>query len=48
MIPKLVRDLLGIKPGSAVEFQRAPDGRVILVKVGGKQRPGRSAKYHFG
>jgi antitoxin PrlF len=42
-IPKLVRDLLGIKPGSAVDFERAPDGRIVLVKVGGKQRPSRFA-----
>ncbi len=32
-IPKPVRDRLGIKPGSAVDFELAPDGRVILVKV---------------
>jgi antitoxin PrlF len=38
-IPKPVRDRLGIKPGNAVEFELAPDGRVILVKVGGGRRP---------
>jgi AbrB family looped-hinge helix DNA binding protein len=43
-IPKPVRDLLGIKPGSTVDFQRAPDGRVVLVKVCGKQRPSRFAR----
>jgi antitoxin PrlF len=43
-IPKPVRDLLGIKPGNTVDFQRAPDGRVVLVKVGGKQRPSRFAR----
>jgi antitoxin PrlF len=32
-IPKPVRDRLGIAPGSAVEFELAPDGRVVLVKV---------------
>lgn len=32
-IPKLVRDRLGIEPGSAVEFELAADGRVVLVKV---------------
>ena len=31
-IPKSVRDLLGIKPGNTVDFQRAPDGRGVLVK----------------
>ena len=43
-IPKPVRDLLGIKPGSRVDFERAPDGRVVLVKVDGKQRPSRFAR----
>lgn len=33
-IPKPVRDRLGIVPGSAVEFELAPDGRVVLFKVG--------------
>lgn len=33
-IPKPVRDRLGIVPGSAVDFELAPDGRVVLVKVG--------------
>lgn len=32
-IPKPVRDLLGIAPGSAVEFELAPDGRVVLIKA---------------
>lgn len=32
-IPKPVRDRLGIEPGSAVEFELAADGRVVLVKV---------------
>jgi len=27
-IPKHVRDLLGIVPGSKIEFQRAPEGRL--------------------
>lgn len=43
-IPKPVRDLLGIKPGSKVDFERAPDGRVVLVKVDGNQRPSRFAR----
>ncbi len=34
-IPKPVRDRLGIKPGNAVAFELAQDGRVVLVKVGG-------------
>jgi len=43
-IPKPVRDLLGIKPGSKVDFERAPDGRVVVVRVDGKQRPSRFAR----
>jgi AbrB family looped-hinge helix DNA binding protein len=42
-IPKRVRDLLGIDPGSKVDFERAPDGRIVLVKQG-KQVPSRFAK----
>jgi len=34
-IPKPVRDRLGIEPGNAVDFELAPDGRIVLVKVGG-------------
>jgi AbrB family looped-hinge helix DNA binding protein len=34
-IPKPIRDRLGIEPGNAVAFELAPDGRVVLVKVGG-------------
>jgi len=33
-IPKPVRDRLGLKPGSAVDFQLAPDGQIVLVKAG--------------
>ena len=43
-IPKPVRDLLGIKPGSRVDFERAPDGRIVLVRVDGKPRPSRFAR----
>ena len=32
-IPKPVRDRLGIRPGSAVNFELAGDGRIVLVKV---------------
>ena len=40
-IPKPVRDRLGIEPGNAVEFEMAPDGRVVLVKVDGVRRASR-------
>lgn len=36
-IPKPVRERLGIKPGNAVEFELAPDGRVVLLKVGARR-----------
>jgi len=36
-IPKAVRDLMGIKPGSAVSFELDGEGRVILTRAG---RPG--------
>jgi AbrB family looped-hinge helix DNA binding protein len=34
-IPKPVRDLLGIGPGAAVEFELGPDGGVVLVRADG-------------
>ena len=40
-IPKRVRDLLGIKPGSVIDFERGPDGRIVLVKIERKARPNR-------
>ncbi len=33
-IPKSVRDYLGVKPGSSVEFRRAEDGNIIVAKAG--------------
>jgi antitoxin PrlF len=43
-IPKRVRDLLGIGPGSMIDFERAQDGRIVLVKVQKKARPNRFAR----
>jgi antitoxin PrlF len=43
-IPKRVRELLGIGPGSVIDFERGEDGRVVLVKVGRKSRPNRFAR----
>lgn len=40
-IPKAVRDLLGIAPGSKVEFSRAADGSVVLTKAGAKTKASR-------
>jgi antitoxin PrlF len=36
-IPKPVRDRLGIVPGNEVAFELAPDGRVVMFKVGGER-----------
>ena len=36
-IPKEVRDLLGITPGSMVMFEVVEDGRVVLSKVGDRE-----------
>lgn len=43
-IPKSVRDLLGLVPGSLIDFERADDGRIVLVKVGEAQRSSRFAR----
>jgi antitoxin PrlF len=32
-IPKAVRDFLGIRPGSQVEFRRIKDGSVVVVPL---------------
>ena len=37
-IPKEVRDLLGITPGSSVTFEMADDGRVVLRKTDTRTR----------
>ena len=38
-VPKSVRDYLGLKPGSAVTFERLPTGEVVLrsAKRGAKR-----------
>ena len=43
-IPKSVRDLLGIVPGSKVDFRRAADGSVVLSRADREQPPSRFAK----
>jgi AbrB family looped-hinge helix DNA binding protein len=42
-IPKKVRDFLGIRPGTVVEF-RLEDGRVVLTRVGAKKPRSRLAR----
>jgi AbrB family looped-hinge helix DNA binding protein len=41
-IPKRLRDHLGLKPGSSVEFELAADGRVFLTA------PQRAPESRFG
>lgn len=43
-IPKRVREHLGIEPGSVVEFEVTPDGRIVLVKQGAAAEPSRFEK----
>ena len=43
-IPKLVREHLGIAPGSRVEFRRATDGSIVIEKADGTRQPSRFAK----
>ncbi len=40
-IPKPIRDHLGIKPGSKVEFTRAADGSVVIARTDDKPVKGR-------
>ena len=40
-IPKGVRDLLGITPGSKVDFHRASDGSIVLTKADQTPPPSR-------
>ncbi|MCB1454293.1 MAG: AbrB/MazE/SpoVT family DNA-binding domain-containing protein [Rhizobiaceae bacterium] len=41
-IPKDIRDHLGIKPGSEVEFMPRADGKVELLRTGGNKARERS------
>jgi len=43
-IPKRVRDYLGIEPGSMVDFDVSPDGRIVLIKQGAPPEPDRFEK----
>lgn len=40
-IPKRVRDYLGIEPGSMVEFDVTPDGRIVLINQDAEPKPDR-------
>ncbi|CCF01288.1 AbrB/MazE/SpoVT family DNA-binding domain-containing protein [Sinorhizobium fredii] len=43
-IPKEVRDLMGIGPGSKVEFRRSTDGSILLVRADKKRPKSRFAR----
>ena len=43
-IPKRIRDYLGIKPGSEVNFRRAEDGHIVIERADGTRPPSRFAK----
>ena len=47
-IPKKVRDHLDIRPGSIVDFEPAPDGRVFIVKKGAGRKAAKRAPSRFG
>lgn len=44
-IPKPVRDMLGIEPGSKVEFRRAADGSIVIARADGKRPESRFAQF---
>lgn len=46
-IPKKVRDHLGIRPGTAVEFEAAADGRIVLVKKSGRAGAAKRKRSRF-
>jgi antitoxin PrlF len=41
-IPKAIRERLGLKPGSAVEFDIGDDGRVVMLRAGRRTKAIRS------
>ena len=44
-IPKAVRDMLGIGPGSQVDFRRMLDGSIVVVPVDAQEQVSRFAKF---
>ena len=49
-IPKAVRDLMGLRPGSRVSFRRTPEGRVEIVAetAGARSSPLAHLRGHAG
>jgi antitoxin PrlF len=46
-IPKRIRDYLGLKPGSVVEFRYVGDGRIMLAADEGADKHARREKERF-
>lgn len=44
-IPKAVRELLGVAPGSKVRFRRTAQGDIVIEAAQGGKPAGRFAKY---
>ena len=44
-IPKAVRDQLGLKPGTKVEFRAGVGGEIVLKRADEKRPPSRFAKF---
>ncbi|HEY5817453.1 MAG TPA: AbrB/MazE/SpoVT family DNA-binding domain-containing protein [Mesorhizobium sp.] len=44
-IPKAVRDLLGLKPGSKVNFRYGPNQEILLERADGERPPSKFAKF---
>ena len=44
-IPKKIREFLGIKPGTTVEFEPIADGRVVIVAAGRKTRKSKPSRF---
>lgn len=40
-IPKVVRDRMHLRPGSAVEFSMSDDGKIVMSRVDGRMPPSR-------
>ena len=38
-IPQAIRERMGIVTGDKIDFEMAPDGRIVMVKVGAKLPP---------
>ena len=44
-IPKAVRDLLGLEPGTQVDFRRAADGAIVIERADKKPAKSFFAKF---